>query len=172
LVWVGLFAGALAVAALAIVLGSFVAGASWLGPVTVYGLTAALAAPIVAWVTVRSGRSFTACDAAGIRSRGLGREWRCDWQFVAAVSIRTGVRNPSVGTVVVHTTAGDRLQLGVPVTGDVMPDPDFDTKVGQIRAYWLATAGCRAAGHHRLPAADGGLDHSVASQRQAAARGS
>lgn len=137
----GLATGAFGAVALGVLAGTYVANVGWLGSLVPAGVASGICAPFLGWTWARYARSVTVCDADGIRSRGLAREWRCDWQFVAEISIRTGVRNSSLRTVVVRTTAGDQRHLGMPVTGGVMPDADFDDKVRQIRACWQAAAG-------------------------------
>jgi hypothetical protein len=148
----------LALVAAAILVPHYAAGAGMGSAVFGWGLAAAIGAPSVAWVLLRYKRAFTECSPAGIRSRGLTREWRCDWAHVREIAIRRSVnpRGPDTYTVVVNTVGGDRLLLGMPVSGGIMPDPDFQTKVAGIREYWQAAIGAQPAPDVPVPVVTGG----------------
>jgi hypothetical protein len=148
----------LAVVAAAILIPHYEAGVGLSGVLFGWGLAAAVCAPSVAWVLLRYKRAFTECSPAGIRSRGLTREWRCDWANVREVAIRRSVnpRGPDTYTVLVTTGGGDRLLLGMPVGGGIMPDPDFEAKAGRIRAYWQAATGAQPAPGAPVPVVTAG----------------
>jgi hypothetical protein len=135
----------LALVAAAILVPHYEAGFGQSSVVFGWGLATAISAPTVGWVLLRYKRAFTECSPAGIRSRGLTREWRCDWAHVRDIAIRRSVnpRGPDTYTMVVTTVGGDRLQLGMPVRGGLMPDREFDAKAEKIRAYWQAAVGAQ-----------------------------
>jgi hypothetical protein len=106
------------------------------------GVAAAICTPLAGWVLLRYARAFTECSPAGIRSRGLTREWQCKWEYVREVAVRASTaRSQRTYTVILTATDGGRLRLGMPVSGGIMPDPDFTAKVARIRAYWRDAAG-------------------------------
>jgi hypothetical protein len=96
-------------------------------------------------VIVLYRRAFTTCSADLLSSRGLiGPRHSCPWDQVTDIRIRESAagRGGLTRTVTVSTTAGTEFALGAPVAGGLMPDPDFDAKVRQIRSLWqAATAG-------------------------------
>jgi hypothetical protein len=112
------------------------------GPAYPLAMAAAIGAALAGWVPYRYARAFTECSPAGIRSRGVTGEWRCNWRYVADIGIQTNIsRGPTTCTVILTAIDGGTLRLGMPVSGGIMPDPDFDGKVAQIRAYWRQVSG-------------------------------
>jgi hypothetical protein len=86
-------------------------------------------------------RAFTICTADLLTSRGvIGPRHSCPWDQVTDIRIResAGDRTGLTRIVTVFTTGGSQFALGAPIAGGLMPDPDFDTKVGQIRSLWQA----------------------------------
>lgn len=116
-----------------------------------FGIAAEACLLIAALCAVPYSRAFTECTPAGIRSRGLGPEWRCGWHEVSEIAIRPGLRGPT-RTVALITTDGRVLTLGTPVAGGVMPDGQFESKVRQIIDYRhrVRTKGGKP-GHGALP---------------------
>jgi hypothetical protein len=148
----------LVVAAAAILAPHYAVGAHLSGSVLSWGIGAAVGAPSLGWVLLRYKRAFTECSPSGIRSRGLGPEWRCDWAHVREIAIRrsSNPRGPDSYTVIVTTASGDRLQLGMPVRAGLMPDPNFEAKAERIRAYWQAAIGAQPAVSAAVPVVTGG----------------
>jgi len=148
----------LAIAALAILVPHYAAGARLASAVFSWGLAAAIGVPLLGWALLRYKRAFTECSPAGIRSRGLSREWQCDWADVREIAIRrsSNPRGPNTYTVIVTTVSGDRLLLGMPVRGGLMPDADFEAKAARIRAYWQAAIGAQPAVGTPVPVVVGG----------------
>jgi hypothetical protein len=102
------------------------------GPLEGWAVGAGLVALIGAWAYVMYARAWTECTPAGIRTRGLGGLRQCSWPQVADIAIR-----PGTGTTIrVTTVGGTQFLLGVPVNGGVMRDPEFVSKLRQIREYW------------------------------------
>ena len=118
-----------------------------------WAVGAAFAAMLAGWILLRYSRALTECSPEGIRSRGIRREWRCDWKHVRELAIRasSNPRGPTTYTAVLTTTGGDDLPLGMPVTGGIMPDPDFEDKVRKIRSYWSSAVGAHAEGDTPVP---------------------
>jgi hypothetical protein len=138
----GIVTVALCAIAAAVLSIEFAAGVVLPGRLVAWGVAAAICVPFFGWVTFRYSRAFTECGPDAIRSRGLGHGWSCAWSYVADIAVRTSSsRGVTTYTVVVRTTAGDRLSLGMPVRGGLMPDRDFEHKVRQIRACWQRAAG-------------------------------
>ena len=123
------------------------------------GIGAEASLLIAALSAVPYSRAFTECTPAGIRSRGLGPEWRCGWHEVSEIAIRPGARGPT-RTVALVTTDGRVLTLGAPVAGGVMPDGQFESKVREIRGYWhRVRAKGGEPGHGALPELAPGYPH-------------
>ncbi len=121
-------------------LPSHLAGGDPSGRLLGLGIGAGTGAVIVGWCAVLYSRAFTECTAAGIRSRGLGPAWRCDWQDVHQIGVEPGRRGPTA-TVVLRTADGLVRRLGAPVTGGALPDRTFESKVRKIRDYWHQAVG-------------------------------
>jgi hypothetical protein len=73
-----------------------------------------------------------------------------------AIRSSSNPRGPTTYTMIVTTVGGDRLLLGMPVRGGLMPDPDFDAKAARIRAYWQAAIGAQASPDTPVPVVPGG----------------
>jgi hypothetical protein len=105
-----------------------------------WGIAFTAAALLMAGVTVAYSRAVTECTDTGIRARGLGLERRWCWNQVSDVSIRIGNRGYT-RTVMLTLTEGKQVLLGAPVAGGLMPDRDFDRKVGEIQQFWRCARG-------------------------------
>ena len=99
---------------------SHLAGRDPGGRILGYGVAAEACLLITAWCAVWCARAFTECTPGGIRSRGLGREWRCGWHEVSQIAVRPGRRGPT-RTLSLITTDGRRLALGAPVAVAAIP---------------------------------------------------
>lgn len=134
-----LFTLVLAVVA-AFLLRRHLAGGDASGRILGFGIGFGAAALTVGWCAVMYSLAYTECTAAGIRSRGLGLPWRCDWDEVGQIAIRPAMRGPTA-TVLLTTVSGRQYTLGAPVSGGVMADRDFGNRAREIRDYWQRAAG-------------------------------
>lgn len=140
-----LFTAGVAVIAAALLMVHFGTRSDPGGRLLGYGVGAGLGSLIGGWCLVCYSRAFTECGPDGIRTRGLGRKRRCAWDEVSDIAIRAyHGRGATTYTVRVTTASGQHFALGAPVSGGIMPDPEFEGKVRQIRACWHAAAGGRA----------------------------
>ncbi len=114
------------------------------GRVLGFGLGFGMSFLLGATVLAQYRRAFTTCSAEGIQSRGLsGSKRSCPWGQVEDIRVRQSDprRPPPTFTVTVFTTSGGHFTLGAPVSGGLMPDPDFEAKVRRIRSCWWAATG-------------------------------
>ena len=116
------------------------------GTLAMWAIGAAVGGLICLYATMAYARAFTECTPAGLRTRGLARTRECPWADVRALAPHVYRQTT---TVMVTTAGGTRFRLGVPVTGGVMPDPEFGQRAEQIWRYWqwaAQAAGTGAAG--------------------------
>jgi len=98
-----------------------------LGP---WAIGAGLGALVSAYAYAAYAMAFTDCVPSGIRTRGLGGKRECSWASVRDISeVRDGI-------VRVSTSCGPNFWLGAPVNSRLMQDPEFFSKVMEIRDYW------------------------------------
>jgi PH (Pleckstrin Homology) domain-containing protein len=118
-----------------LILGSVLADGSVSGTLGLYAFVTGIVSVTGLWTYVMYARTVTECTPAGIRTRGLSGRTQCPWAHVTGIDLR-----PYRGTVtvMVTTTSGTRFRLGAPVSGGVMGDPEFRSKVEAIQDYWLA----------------------------------
>jgi hypothetical protein len=128
----------------ATVLTAVFAGHADPGGLLGYGLGFGASSLLTGVLLVLYHRAFATCSAEAIRSRGLsGWQRSCPWSQVEDIRVRQSDprRQSSTFTVTVFTSTGHRFTLGAPVSGGLMPDPDFEAKVRRIRNYWRAATG-------------------------------
>ena len=81
----------------------------------------------------------TLCTAEGlaVQVRGRRRSWR--WPEIQDIAvITTSRRGAPRSVVVVVPRTGRRVRLAAPIDGGASRDPDFSSKVDQLRSYRAA----------------------------------
>ncbi len=116
-----------------LVLGSVLTDGSLSTRLVLWGAGFGISFLIGLWAYAMYARAFTECSAAGIRTRGLAGQIECPWSGVDRIALRHGRRTV---TMMVTTSSGNQFQLGAPVNGGAMGDPEFGSKAAAILRYW------------------------------------
>ena len=116
----------------------------WGGNFTVYAFVTAFLALVLLLLTVAGSRGVTECRPDGLHTRRF-RTHDCAWSQITDIKQDTFSGRSTDYFVVVSTASGQRFKLGVPTSSTTYQNPEFDTQVAQITAYWHAATGRTAS---------------------------
>jgi hypothetical protein len=124
------------------VVAGFVAFSTKSGGAAEIAVTGGLCGLISLYMYVAYAFARTEFGLTGISGRSLAGKYEYRWDHIDNVARRAFTsRGTTTYSVILTTIDGDRVRLGVPVSGGIVGDPAFAAKYAHIRHAWQAATG-------------------------------